>query len=114
MAEKGRRCPAGRVRARAPFTAMPDTEPPEPETPPQPETPTPAGDPPPAASVVASGRAREETLAAELEQEREANRLAQIRISELEDDNHRLREVTPTPPRSQIRDWLSGGTFFHQ
>lgn len=92
---------------------MPDTNTPEPETPPQPETPPPAGDPPPAASVVASGRAREETLAAALEQEREANRLAQIRIAELEDHNHRLREVTPTAPRSQIRDWLSGGTFFH-
>ncbi len=92
---------------------MPDVESNEPETPPQPETPPPAGDPPPAASVVASGRAREETLAAELEAEREANRLAQQRISELEDDNHQLRQVTPTPPRSQIRDWLSGGTFFH-
>lgn len=83
------------------------------ETPPEPQTPTPAGDPPPAASVVASGRAREETLAAELEAEREANRLAQLRIAELEDETHQLRQVTPTPPRSQIRDWLSGGTFFH-
>ena len=93
---------------------MPDTEPPEPETPPEPIPQTPAGDPPPAASVVASGRAREETLAAELEQEREANRLAQIRIAELEDETHQLRLVTPRAPRSQIRDWLAGSTFFHR
>ena len=114
MAEKGRGCPAGRVRARAPFTAMPETETPEPETPPQPETPPPAGDPPPAASVVSSGRLREETLAAELDAEREANRLAQIRIAELEDETHQLRLVTPRAPRSQIRDWLAGSTFFHR
>jgi hypothetical protein len=93
---------------------MPEVESNEPETPPQPETLPPAGDPPPAASVVAAGRAREETLAAELEAEREANRLAQLRIAELEDETHQLRQVTPTFPRSQIRDWLAGSTFFHR
>jgi len=63
---------------------------------------------------VATGRLREETLAAELEQARAAQRAAEMRCAELEDENHQLRQVTPpaaTPAGK--RHWMSGGTFFH-
>ncbi len=74
----------------------------------------PAGDPPPAAHTVATGTEREETLAAELEAERLARRNAETRVAELEDENHRLKEVTPDPGAQVKRTWLDGGTFFHR
>lgn len=74
---------------------------------------TPPGDPPPAAQTVAKGRLTEESLAAELEAERQARRTAETRVAELEDENHRLREVHPDPAAATKRHWLDGGTFFH-
>lgn len=88
---------------------MPDEAPPVP-----PAEPIPAGDPPPAATVVANGRLREETLAAELEAEKAARREAEMRAAGLEDDYRRLIEMQtkPDPATSKSR-WLDGSTFFH-
>ena len=87
--------------------------PPDDFTPPPAAPPAVQGDPPPAAETVANGRLREESLAAELEGERDARRLAETRVSELEDENHRLKDLTPDPRGIAKASWLSGGTFFH-
>lgn len=89
---------------------MPEDVPPAEPVPPQ-ETP-PNAEPPPAATAVANGKLSEETLAAELEQERAARKAAELKAAGLEDDYRRLKDVTPTPAVSK-RSWMDGGTFFH-
>lgn len=98
---------------------------PDEHTPPSPDTATPgeapsaspvppAGAPPPAASAVLSGTRKEgETdLAAELEKERAERKREQMRLSELEDENRRLKTPPPSPAVVQKKSWLEGGTFF--
>lgn len=86
---------------------MPD---PAPVPDPAPETHLP---PPPAAEAVALGELGEgdaggqADLAAELDQERKTRKAREVRLAELEDENHRLRQVQSAPPRRSARaDWF--------
>jgi hypothetical protein len=67
--------------------------------------------PPPAATVVTEGtrNERELELERELEEERNLRKSREVRVSELEDENHRLKNVTPRPPRKPAKAPL---TFF--
>ena len=90
---------------------MPDEAPPA--SPPDADS-TPAGDPPPAAYTVTHGKAREESLAAELDAERAARKEAEHRASSLENDYRRMKEIqTLSDPAATKRAFLSGATFFH-
>jgi hypothetical protein len=92
----------------------PSQDPPTPPTnnqgdPPQapPTPPTPQA-PPPAANVVKEGTKteREATLERDL-------RAREQRLSELEDENRRLKvPPTPTTKDKEKHSWLAGGTFF--
>lgn len=75
-----------------PASSVPSSQP----QPPPPAPPPPA--PPPAATVVgnATRSEREIQLETDLETERKAKKDREVRISELEDENHRLRSVPPT------------------
>lgn len=72
--------------------------------------PAPAPAPPPAAKVVLEGKRGEKDAALELELKK-----AQTRQSELEDENHRLKQV-PKPDQApkQKKGFLSGATFFDE
>ena len=67
--------------------------------------------PPPAAITVTEGTRNEHELELEreLEEERQLRKAREIRVSELEDENYRLKNVTPRPPRKPAKAPL---TFF--
>jgi hypothetical protein len=68
---------------------------------PPPASPTEQPDPPPAAETVNNGRKTERELALEqdLEAERLSRRKEQTRISELENENHQLKQVGREPKK---------------
>lgn len=78
-------------------------------TPPPAPSPTPAA--PPAAATVLTGKRREgETdLAAELAAKLKAR---ELRLAELEDENHRLKSVPVPKDEPTKKHWLEGHTFF--
>lgn len=67
---------------------------------PAPPPPPPDGAPPPAATTVLSGQRREGEvdLAAELEATRKKLKDRETRAAELEDENHRLKQIPAAPP----------------
>lgn len=84
---------------------------------PDPVSPDPVPDtPPPAAEAVALGEGREEDAGRQVAAEEELTkrdrllREREVRISELEDENGRLRAAQSAPPRrapSTSRDWFA-------
>lgn len=76
-----------------------------------PEGPGPAS-PPPAAKIVLEGHKTERELALERQlKERET------RLSELEDQNHQLKnppQIPPRPVREKKSSWMDGATFFEE
>jgi hypothetical protein len=86
-------------------------------TPPAP-TPPASGAPPPAAAVVLNSDVREED-AAELVRLRRDNedlgkkkREVETRVSELEDENRRLKTIPAPPAALEKKGFLEGATFF--
>lgn len=73
----------------------------------EPSVPRPGATPPPAASIVLGGAISESSDRAkrELEQTREQLKKVQMDNMQLENENKRLKEVTPHPPRRHS-DWL--------
>lgn len=102
--------PAALLRSAMPDEPLPTPPAPAPSATPPPEP----GEPPPAASAVVSGKRTEGVdLAAELESERCARKREQIRLSELEDENRRLKTPPPATPKApEKKSWLDGATFF--
>lgn len=80
----------------------PQNTPPPAPAPSSPPSPASGGPPPPAATAVVQGTHRPEDagelarITRELEEERKARKVDQMRLSELEDERRRL--LTPTPP----------------
>jgi len=72
----------------------------------------PTPEPPPASKTVLEGTKGEKDAALERKlKERE------LRVSELEDENHRLKTIPPVPdppppPKPKKKEWLKGWTFF--
>ena len=93
-------------------------------TDPSPETETPPGDgaPPPAAEKVIESNVNESDAAEivrlkrDLEDERGGRKKEQTRLSELEDENRRLKEPVPVPVKQKAavekKGFLDGATFF--
>lgn len=80
---------------------------PEPEpSQPEPEPTQTEPDLPPAAVAVSRGSETEQT--ANLERKLRA---AELRASQLEDENHRLKTI-PKPANAQKKAWLSGNSLF--
>lgn len=85
--------------------------------PPQPDPPATPQAPPPAAEAVQKGKIGEGDVAelARLKRENEElkqrKKSAEVRASQLEDENHRLK-TPPSPAQQQKADWLDGFTFF--
>jgi hypothetical protein len=86
-------------------------------------TPAPAGDPPKAAAKVKKSKAREGDaltlveLERQLSDERAGRKKDQTRLSELEDENRRLKNPgtlpAKDPPKAdEKKGWLDGATFF--
>lgn len=67
-----------------------------------------AGAPPPAASIVAGGDVSESSERAKRELEETRARLKRVEMDnmKLEDENKRLKAVTPPAPRQRSFDWL--------
>lgn len=91
---------------------MPGDAPPAPVPDPSPD-PIPDPSPPSAAETVALGElsesdaGRQADLSAELDRERRARKQREIRVAELEDENHRLRQATHAPSRRPVpADWF--------
>ncbi|MDE2100725.1 MAG: hypothetical protein KGL39_26000 [Patescibacteria group bacterium] len=84
--------------------------------PPPPVNPAPSAPPapPPAAEVVINGERseRELQLEAELERERSGRKKDQTKLCELEDENHRLKQVPATPARGRNKSAGPISTFF--
>lgn len=83
--------------------------------PPAPPPPTPAdGTPPPAANTVLNGQRREGEvdLAAELEAEKKKRVDREKRLAELEDENHRLKQIPAALAPAPAKRKGSGWTFF--
>jgi hypothetical protein len=80
-------------------------------------TPPQASAPPPAASVVLNSDVREEDAAELVRLKREnedlgkKKREVETRVSELEDENRRLKSI-PTAPAPEKKGFLEGATFF--
>lgn len=76
-----------------------------------PPTPVAPPNPPPAATIVLEGNRTERELALERDIKAREQRLA-----ELEDENRRLKTVTPPakPADEKKKGWLSGATFFDE
>jgi len=94
--------------AKALETPAPEAKPPSDGPQGQPSPQGPAA-PPPAAQIVVQGTKTEREMVLERElRERET------RLSEVEDENRRLKDVPkPKPPRPEAKKhWLSGATFF--
>lgn len=70
---------------------------------------TPPAAPPPAAKIVAEGEKPEDS-AGELVRLRQEKKEREVRISELEDENHRLKQVPKNEPKSPAKkeSWLRG------
>lgn len=81
---------------------VPPVTPPAPVEPPAPPAPDPA--PPPAAKTVAESPPLDETvkLRSELEEERRLRKGHEIKLSELQDENHRLKRV---PAKAHEAGW---------
>lgn len=89
-----------------------DVSPVPPPPAPSPAPPPPEGAPPPAAKIVVSAERKEgdTDLARELEETRRKLKEREIRQSELEDENRRLKTPPPSAPPAQKR----GGWGFFQ
>lgn len=80
-------------------------------------TPPPEETPPPAASVVQGGTLKEEDAAELVRLRQEKDELArkvrerEFRVSELEDETHRLKSIHKQPEPKRTRG--GGWTFFH-
>ena len=95
-------------------TTLDPAPPNPPENPPGPPPVAPvapvASGPPPAARIVLEGTKTEREVALE-----RTLKARETRLSELEDENRRLKAPAPTPeplPEAEKRSWLDGATFF--
>ncbi len=100
-----------------PAADNPPTPTPAPPSDPSPPEPTPPAAPPAAAAVLSSdvqeGDAAEIVrLRRDLETERKGRKGIETRVSELEDENRRLKTPPPPPPPKAKKSWLDGATFF--